>query len=119
MMERRPCAHRTRGFALIAVIWFLVLIAAIGTYMLAKARSETSLARNIRPAAHAAALADAGVAEAVFSHTDPLPANRWALDGAPHALVLAGGQITIRLYDETAKINPNLADDTLLTALFL
>jgi general secretion pathway protein K len=119
MKRHGPRAHRTRGFALIAVVWFLVLIAAIGTYMLAKARSETALARNIRAAAGAEALADAGVAEGVFNHADPLPANRWALDGTPHLMALAGSQIAIRLYDETAKINPNLASDSLLTGLFL
>ena len=42
--------RQARGFALIVVLWFLVLIAAIATYLLANARSETAVARNIRAA---------------------------------------------------------------------
>jgi general secretion pathway protein K len=95
-----------------------VLIAAIGTYLLANARSEAALARNVRTAANAEALADAGVAEAVFNRTDTIAGNRWPLDGEPHMVLLNGGEIAIRLYDETAKINPNRASDALLSALF-
>ena len=54
--------RQSRGFALIVVAWYLVLLAAIGTYLLANARSETAVARNIRSAASAEALADAGIA---------------------------------------------------------
>jgi hypothetical protein len=47
----------------------LVLIAAISTYLLANARSEMALARNVRAAATAEALADAAVAEAVYNQS--------------------------------------------------
>ena len=110
--------QNARGFALIAVLWFLVLIAAIGSYLMASARSEAALARNIRASANAEALADAGIAQAVFTESEPVLINRWPLDGAPHGLRLNGGEITIRVYDETAKINPNLASDALLSGLF-
>src|SRR5215510_7882839 len=90
----------SRGFALIVVLWFLVLIAAIATYLLANARSETAVARNIRAAAIAEALADAGIAQAIFNQTDTIPSRRWELDGEPHEVSLATGSVTIRLYDE-------------------
>src|SRR5262245_2771487 len=103
--------HRMRGFALIVVLWFLVLIAAIGSYMMANARTETAIARNMRSAASAEALADAGIAQAVFNLTDTVPSNRWRLDGAPHRLRLLDGEVIVRVSDETAKINPNRASD--------
>ncbi len=107
----------SRGFALIVVLWFLVLIAAISAYLLANARQEIAIARNIMTAAAAEALADAGIARAMFNQTDPVDSRRWLLDGAPHVIRLADGDITIRLTDERAKINPNRASDALLAAL--
>jgi Tfp pilus assembly protein PilX len=47
-------AHpRERGFALIIVLWFLVLIGAIGIILILNARTETAIAHNIRAAADA------------------------------------------------------------------
>ncbi len=109
---------RARGFALFIVLWFLVLIAAIGSYILANARSETALARNILAGARAEVLADAGVAQAVFNLTETDPIKQWALDGTPYRVVLPGGGVAIRLGDETEKINPNSAPPPLIAALF-
>lgn len=109
---------RTCGFALIIVLWFLVLIAAIATYLLANARMEIAIARNIRSSAAAEALADAGIAEAVFNESDPVASNHWRPDGAAHRVRLAAGEITIRITDETAKVNPNLTTDGMIAALF-
>ena len=107
-----------RGFALLVVLWFLVLLATLGTYLLINARSETALARNMLANAHAEALGDAGITQAVFNLTGTDPTKIWPLDGTPHTVNVLGGSVTIRLYDEGAKINPNLASDTLLAALF-
>jgi general secretion pathway protein K len=107
-----------RGFVLLVVLWFLVLLAAIGTYLLANARSQTALAHNVVASAKAEALADAGIAQAAFNLTDPLEDRRWRLDGAPHSFQLLGGEVTVRLGDETQKINPNFASASLLAALF-
>jgi general secretion pathway protein K len=108
----------SRGFALLVVLWFLALIAAIGTYLVANARSETAIARNILSAARADALADAGIAQAAFKLTETSALNSWNLDGVPHRLLLPGGEVIIRLHDETGKINPNHASDALMAALF-
>src|SRR5882762_988206 len=109
--------RRGAGFALIVVLWFLVLIAAIGTYLMANARLEIARARNILIAARAEALADGAIAQAVFNLTDPSAATAWKLDGTPHSITLAGGETTIRMFDEGAKINPNHASDKLIAAL--
>ncbi len=110
-------AASERGFALFIVLWFLVLLAAIGTYLMANARLETALAHNILAAARAEALADAGIAQAVFNLEDPTPEKRWLLDGTAHVVRLPGGQVSIRLQDESQKINPNRASAELLSAL--
>jgi general secretion pathway protein K len=109
---------KAEGFALILVVWFLVLVGAIGAYLVANGRAETAIAHNIRAAASAEALADAGVARAVINQTDAEVSNRWKLDAAVHVIALPSGRIEIRLADETRKINPNLASGALLSALF-
>ena len=118
MSRQGPRARNGSGFALILVVWILVLIGAIGTYLVANGRAETAIAHNVRAAAGAEALADAGIARAVFSQTSLDAAGRWALDGRPHRMALPSGEIVVRLEDETQKINPNLAPEPLLVALF-
>ena len=108
--------RNSRGFALIVVLWFLVLIAAISAYLMANARQETAIARNIMAAANAEALADAGVAQAVFNQIG-VESARWPFDGTPHLIRLAEGELIIRLADERQKINPNRASDALIAAL--
>ncbi len=109
---------RSRGFALIVVLWFLVLLSAIGIYMMANGRSETALAHNLLAGARAEAVADAAIAQIVFNQTDPDPRKRWPLGGAPRRLALPGGEATVSLVDEGLKINPNLASDALMAGLF-
>lgn len=116
--RRTQVRDRSSGFALIMVLWFLVLIAAISTYLMANARSETAIARNIRAAATAEALADGAVAQTIFNQAGKITAGRWKLDGEPHVISLPGGEVTVRLYDEKQKINPNHASDALMVALF-
>lgn len=106
------------GFALILVVWLLVLIGTIGAYLVVNGRAESTIAFNVRAAAAAEALADAGIARVVFNQEGSSISNRWKLDGAAHRIVLPAGEIEIRLADETQKINPNLATDKLLAALF-
>ncbi len=108
---------KDQGFALLIVVWFLVLIGTISTYLLVNGRAETAIAHNIRAAASAEALADAGIARAAFNQADPEISRRWPLDGKAHLVTLPGGEISIRLEDENRKINPNLASDVLLAAL--
>jgi general secretion pathway protein K len=117
---RRPLEAEkgAAGFALIVVLWFLVLISAIAIYLMVGARSETAVARNVRAAASAEALAEAGIVEAIFNRSEPAVANRWPLDGTTHLLSLPEGRLTLRLSDEGQKINPNFSSDALLSGLF-
>jgi general secretion pathway protein K len=118
VIPARPEERKAGGFALILVVWMLVLIGAIGTYLVANGRSEVVQARNVGAAASAEALADAAIARTVFNQTDPTVSNRWKLDGTAHQIVLPSGTVEIHLADETQKINPNLASNILLAALF-
>ena len=105
---------RDRGFALLVVLWSLVLIALLTSQILASGRSALHLAGNLRNAAQAQALADGAINEALL-HELSTGADHWAPDGAPHALP---GGITVRVTSLAAKINPNLASIGLLAGLF-
>jgi general secretion pathway protein K len=107
-----------RGFALIIVLWFLVLLGSIGIALIVHGRSETAIAHNVRAAADAEALADDGIARAAFNLLDPVPANRWPFDGSSHRINLPAGYVSVQIEDETNKINPNLARPELLAGLF-
>lgn len=118
-LRHEPRSHTAeRGFALIIVLWFLVLIGSVGIALILHARSETAIAHNVRAAADAEALADDGIARAAFNLLDPVEANRWPPDGASHRINLPAGYVTVEIEDETHKINPNLASPELLAGLF-
>ncbi len=109
---------RTRGYALLVVLWFLVSISTISMIMLTSARSETALAANVKSAAQAEALADAGVARAAFNQMVSDRSERWEPNTQTHRIRLTEGTIDISLSDENRKINPNRASDALLASLF-
>lgn len=114
--------HRRRthehGFAVILVLWLLVLLSAIAMHLSAMGRREVRIAFNTAAAAQAESLADAGVARAVFALSDADPARRWYPDGQPREIMFGGGRINITLRDENGKISLNLAPEPLIASLF-
>ncbi len=107
--------RRDRGFALLIVLWSLVLITLVLTQVTAAGRSEADLAGNLRRAASLRAQTDGVVHLAIFHLLDP--AAPWAADGADHIVALAGATATVRIIDEAGKINPNLATPGILAGL--
>lgn len=109
--------RRERGFALLIVLWTLVLIAFLVLHLTASGRTEIRIADNLVDNAVAAAAADGGITEAIFNLSNPRPDQRWRLDGAVHSLAIGDSRVTVRLADEAARINPNLASPVLIEAL--
>ena len=113
----REVRRRNEGFALIIVLWTLVLIAFIVAHVTASGRTEVRIANNL--AAHAVAMtaADGAIYEAIFNLSDPRPDQRWPVDGNPRELLIGHTQVTLRLEDEAWWINPNSAAPALVEAL--
>jgi general secretion pathway protein K len=105
-----------RGFALLVVLWTLVLVSLIATQVTASGRGAVQVASNLRIAAVLEAAADGAVHEAIFRMLDPSEQG-WRADGEPRALPFPGGVVTIRLRDEAGKLNPNVASPELMAAL--
>src|SRR5947207_4428334 len=114
-IKRRTAGDR--GFALLIVLWMLVLIAFIITHVTAKARSELRIAGNLKSNAVAQAAADGAIYEAIFNLADPRQDQRWSADGSSHILQIGASRILVRVEDEDGFINPNLASAALLEGL--
>ena len=120
-MRRRPVPReslrRSAGFALLVVLWTLVLIAFLVLHLTASGRTEIRIADNLVDNEIATAAADGAISQAIFNLSNPQPDQRWPLDGAPHLLTIGHSQVAVRLDDEAARVNPNLASPTLMEAL--
>jgi len=109
--------RQNSGFALIIVLWTLVLIAFIAAHLTASGRTEIRIAGNLVANAVTQAAADGGIFEAVFNLSNPQPDERWPVDGSVRELVIGNSRVRVRLEDEAWWINPSTASPALLEAL--
>jgi general secretion pathway protein K len=110
---------RNGGFALIIVLWTLVLIAFLVAQLAGTGHREILIAQNITSNAVAEAAADGAINRAIFLLLSSDPEHRWAFDGNRHDFEIGHCRVAVRLFDEAAKINPNLAAPDLLEKLLL
>ena len=101
------------GFALLIVLWTLVLLTLLVSGLAASGRGEVKLAENLRDAAVAEAAADGAAQEAIFR----LAAGQWPPAGVPRELHIGDALVTVRIQDEHDLVNPNNAPPALLAAL--
>jgi len=106
-----------QGFALLIVLWMLVLTSFLVALIAASGRTELRITGNLVVNGEAAAAADGAINQAIFNVMDPRPELRWALDGSVHELTIGDCVVETRLMDEAARVNPNLASPELLEAL--
>src|SRR5712691_4136493 len=97
------------GFALIIVLWTLVLIGFIVAHLTASGRTEIRISSNLVANSVAQAAADGAIFEAIFNLSDPRPDQRWPLDGSARQLEIGNSQVMVRLEDEASWINPSSA----------
>src|SRR5262245_45086464 len=95
------------GFALILVLWTLVLVAFIVAHLTASGRTEIRIAGNLVSNSVAEAAADGAIYEAIFNLSDPRPEARWPIDGSARKLAIGRSEVTLRLEDEASWINPS------------
>jgi general secretion pathway protein K len=114
---RRPGPNRReRGFALVIVLWAIVLLTLIATQLTAAGRAEVRLAGNLRGAAQAEAAADGAVHAAIMRLLGQ-PAGPWPPDPAPLTERVPGGRLVIKLGSDDGKLNLNGASADVLAAL--
>jgi general secretion pathway protein K len=113
LRRRRECQKDERGFALLLVLWSLVLLSLIIGQILSSGRRETQLASNLRQAAVAETVADSAVQDSIYhlltSHPGPLPPSL--------VLTLPGGIALVHFRNIAGMVNPNMAPSPLLSAM--
>jgi general secretion pathway protein K len=108
--------RRSRGFALLIVLWTLVLLSLLATSITAGGRGEAQIAANLRQQASIAAAADGIVYEALF-HLMDTSGTHWPANGQRHRVALAGGTAEVTLVSEAGRFGLNHASQQQLQAL--
>ena len=130
-MTQTATAPRQRGFALLLVLWAVMILGVVAAAMLAGSKASQrqaydgvdTLRRNaIEDAALARAVAGAfaSVASAkqpgIAAPADPKKLH-WRRDGTPETIRFDGHVITVAIQDESGKVDINVASKDTLTAL--
>jgi general secretion pathway protein K len=115
MMCRR-LASRSRGFALVIVLWSLAMLALLGTQMTSTTRVQLRLASQARDQAMAEAAADGAIRQAAFIL---LGGGRVSSPMAPMRTRIGEVAVDISAVDEAAKIDPNSVSRDVWRALLV
>jgi general secretion pathway protein K len=106
------------GFALVAVLWGVVILSLIVLAFSADTRMEIKMVTNTIEHAQIRAMADGGVAFAIHSLLDPNSENRWSPDGIFREIKMDNVDLKVSVQDEGGKIDLNIASKELLQQLF-
>ncbi|MCQ8239515.1 hypothetical protein [Rhizosaccharibacter radicis] len=109
---------RERGFALLIVLWTLVLLSLLVGALAAAGGGRARVADALRRNAELDAAAEGGVQEAMFHLLDRSRA-RWPADGRVREVRRGPVVLRVLIETEAGKINPNQAQPALLEALLL
>ncbi|MGR6035601.1 MAG: type II secretion system minor pseudopilin [Candidatus Nitrosoglobus sp.] len=110
-------ATAERGIALVVVLWAITLLAVIAASFAYTVRIESTLAANLVGRAKARALAEAGIAYAVFDLLRPLQLRQLTPDGTSYPWESGAGIVTISVRDASGLIDLNTASRDLLGGL--
>jgi general secretion pathway protein K len=108
---------RQRGFALLVVLWTMVLLALLASQVTGAGRAETKLAAALRISAQLQEAADGAVYESIWHLLDGT-GDVWVPGDQVHVLAEPGARVTVEIADQRGKIDINNAPAALLQALF-
>src|SRR4029079_533353 len=114
MNARKPAARAQRGAALILVLWVLVLLIGTIAIFALGARTEGLQGRTLSRSADARYAAEAGIEVAAFHLQNPDGDALWVPDGRPVDFNWGGQKLQVRVVDEGAKVDLNIANPELL-----
>lgn len=109
---------RQRGVALLVVLWACTLLAIVlGGYAML-ARNEGLQARYQFAQLRAHYAAEAGMTRAIYALLTPSPDRRWVPDGRDYPFQYEDAKVSIRITDESGKVDLNASSPDVLKALF-
>lgn len=106
------------GFALVVVLWLLLMLSLVAAIMMEKARSDRQFVADNSDLIESRAMADGGVNRAILSLVNRQDPEVWRLDGTTHAVKLFDHDIQVQVESESGKIDLNAASAELLRGLF-
>ncbi len=107
-----------KGFALLIVLLTMGFLALIGTQLVAGARSNVRLADNLKQEAVLEAAANGAIAHVTFA-MQAARDGQFHADGVLRELRIGETHVSVRLYNESDRINLNTASAALLRALLV
>lgn len=108
-----------RGAALLLVLWLLVLLTGLISVFALTARTEGLQGRFLGRSTAARYAAEAGIEVAALHLQGVDTAMRWIPDGRANNFTFEGQQIEVRVLDESAKVDLNVAAPDLLIGLMI
>jgi general secretion pathway protein K len=111
-------ALSARGSALIAVVFTLLIVAAIAGSLIAQTRTDLALSQNLQLGVENDLSAEAGIAVAVLNLSDPGNKNPFIPDGRFYDINIDGKRLSVQVQSEAGKINLNQSPNPLLKRLF-
>jgi general secretion pathway protein K len=106
-----------RGFALLIVLWAMVLLALLGTQVTGAGRAETRLATALRTGAQLQEAADAAVYETIWHMLDG-GGDYWPPGAMTRVLNEPAGRVVVKVTDDRGKFDINQVPPGFLQSLF-
>jgi general secretion pathway protein K len=113
------CKHSERGYALILVLWSLMLLSLIAAMLISQNRISSRLEANAWRQLQAEVTADAATVRGILMLFDPQTHRAGGLYGAATPFQFEGAAVEIAIQDEFGKIDINAASIDLLRALLV
>lgn len=115
------------GIALIMVLWILTILMVIALSFTTMTRTETLASVSFRQGVEKKFLAEAGIERGIMEliyrsknkgQTVVLEGMElWGIDGSPHTVQLDNGAVTVRILDESGKVDINRTPEVILRNL--
>lgn len=106
------------GFALMLVIWSLIVLAGMATGFAYAVRHETRVAADLASRARAEAAGAGALSYSVIALSRTDEETRWHADGAEHEIPWPEATIIVRVTSESGRIDLNRAPRELFIGLF-
>lgn len=110
-------ARSERGFALLLVLWTMVLLALLAAQVTGAGRAETQVSQALRSGAQLREAADGAVYETIWHMLDG-DGDYWTPGAASRVLDEPGGKVEVTILDERGKFDINQSPPVELAALF-
>jgi general secretion pathway protein K len=107
-----------QGFALMLVLWALLLAAVLAGSLLLEARTSRTVAATGTERLRDRLIADGAINRAIMALLDTRDPLRLSLDGTAQSIRLFGKDVALRAESEAGKVNLNAAPPKLLAAMF-